>query len=47
MKDQEVKVKETEASHTLGGSDTLRYINLAEVALGLVALRRPMHFVHV
>ncbi len=24
-------------------SDTLRYINLAEVAIGLVALRGPMH----
>jgi len=24
-------------------SDTLRYINLAELALGLVALRGPMH----
>ena len=24
-------------------SDTLTYINLAEVALGLVALRGPMH----
>jgi hypothetical protein len=24
-------------------SDTLRYINLAEVALGLVELRGPMH----
>jgi hypothetical protein len=36
MKDKELKLKETEASHTQGGSDTLRYINLAEVALGLV-----------
>jgi hypothetical protein len=24
-------------------SDTLRYINLADLATGLVALRRPMH----
>jgi len=80
MKDKELKLKETEASHTLGGihqsrrsglvvfrgpmnlcacvskergdgegvgsqvpSNTLRYINLAEVALRLVQLRGPMH----
>jgi hypothetical protein len=41
MKDTELNLKEcqkeTEVSHTLGGSDTLRFINLTEVVLGLVA----------
>jgi hypothetical protein len=41
MKDKDPNLKEcqkeTEVSHTLRGSDTLRCINLTEVVLGLVA----------
>jgi hypothetical protein len=44
MKDKELNLEETEASHTVGGStDTLRCINLTGVDIGLVALRGPMH----
>jgi hypothetical protein len=34
MKDKEVKIEETEVSHTLGG--TIKYINLDGVGVGVV-----------
>jgi hypothetical protein len=48
MKDKELHLEETEASHTLGGavqelSNTLKYNNLGGVDIGVVALRGPMH----
>ena len=44
MKDKELKLEESEPSHTLGGViNTLKYINLTGVSIGLVELRGPMH----
>ncbi len=43
IKHKFLTLNETKTSYTLGGSDTLRYINLTEVALGLVPLCGPMH----
>ena len=43
MKDKELKLEETETSHSLGGVIKYTCINLTGLVTGLVALRGPKH----